>query len=134
MALPKKIKKQLDALDDELFLAYLSFNYGHNESIWEECTQAEYEKFQVPINAEWNEKTFEKYMKYLGQSETYKAEPFYKNKGGGLLWQMEYHEPDGYRYYKKVGQKFVITLGSDMMDYCATRKCMQRYFQNNQIR
>ena len=67
MALPKKIKEQLDALPDELFLAYISYMYGHNEPIWEECTQVEYEKVTVPVNAVWNEETFERYIKYLSK-------------------------------------------------------------------
>lgn len=136
MALSKKIKEYLDSLDDELFLAEIAIRFGHDEPIWEECSRSEYEENCGPIVDQttiWTKEIFEEVIKNLVSSQNYKAEPIFKNQRGGILWQMECHKPDGYKFYKQVGKEFVICLGSDMVDYCAKRECMKPYFENDFI-
>lgn len=135
MAISKKLKSYLDSLDDELFIAWLAMKYGHSEPVWEECSQEEYEKHMGKLKiesnpSEWTLKMFEDACRRLFSSGDYKAEPVYNNFQPGLLWQINCQgkKPDGWRYYKSVGRKFVLCLGGDIFDYCKTRECMKNYF------
>lgn len=125
------LKAELDSLDKELLLAYLSLRYGHYEPIWKECSKEEYEKNNIQFISELTNENFNKVLRTLFSSHTaYKVNPIYKNADGGLLFQMEQHEPIRYEYYKKVGEKFVILLNSDMFDYCSSRKDIKEIIES----
>ena len=130
MALAKDIKTFLDQLSDEEFLDLLAMRYGSYAPVWEECSQEEYENHmgKAVRDIVWDESMILRALEDLCGGEEYRAVALYNEENRGLLWQMENHEPDGWRYEKKTGTKFVLTLGGDMMDYCMTRECMKPYF------
>lgn len=129
--LNKENKKFLDSLDDELLIAYLCMRHGTTLPIWERCSKKEYYD-NVPtldgdiITAKW----LMDYSKYLFSDKEYRRTPIYHGKRGGLLDQINDMKPDDYYYEKRIGSKFALMLGSDMIEYCQTRKCMERFFKS----
>lgn len=138
MALPKKIKKYLDSLDDELFLAWLWIRYGTKEAIWEEISQSEYEKYYgKPDDFSFSKKNLEQALDNFINDRNYRAVALYKGPSRGLLDQIQYppRKPDGYQYEKQVGTKDVLMLGADVFEYCQTRDCMKSFFDKiNQVK
>ena len=129
----KKFKQFLDSLDDELFLAWLSMNYGTTIPKWEECSREEYIEHCGTYGIDhdvFTEKDFEMAMCNLFSSETYKVEPIYNDFHGGILnWiKLQDRKPDGHKFYKQVGEEFIIMLGGDLYEYCKTRGIMKPYF------
>ena len=129
MALSKQTKEYLDSLPDDLFLAELWLRWGIVEPVWEECSQEEFEKNYGKTGTDTlTLEDIYRFTKSLFSGKRYKAVPFYKEAHCGVLFQMQEHTPDGYRYYKQVGEKKVLGLGGDMMEYCLTRDCMKPFF------
>lgn len=134
MALSKTTIKFLDSLEDELFLAFLWNKWGITEPVWEECSQEEYEKYNPKAGkSSLTKEDFEQIVENVWLDRIYKAQPIYKNAREGILFQLEYHKPDGFKYFKKVGEKKLIALGGDMIDYCMTRDCMKQCFAAGEI-
>ena len=121
--LDKKTKKYLDSLPDDQFLCLMNIQYGRQLPQWEECSKEEYEE----CCGKDTDSITELLEKYLLNPDTYRRIPYWNN-GGGIMDQISGREPDGYTYKKLVGYKFVLMMGEDMCQYCATRKCMDRYF------
>ena len=118
MALCKHLKKYLDSLSDDGLYYYLAARFGEFVPIWEEVSKDEYEEnYGSHLN-------YENLIKLISSPFTYKREPHWKNVQAGILWQIEHvhDEPDYYTYHKLVGQKFILMLGSDMLDYLHNRK------------
>ena len=124
-------KEFLDSLNDELFISLLCIKYGATLPIWERCSKKEYYD-NVPtidgdiITAKW----LMDYSKYLSSDKEYRRMPIYHGKGGGLLDQISGRNPDDYYYEKRIGSEFILKLGSDMFEYCQTRKCMEPFFKS----
>ena len=114
-------KQYLNSLKDDELYYLLSIHYGITEPIWEECSQKEYERNCGCINEPLS---WESVKKWLASEANYKAEPCYKDLQPGILWLIENFDrkPDYYKYYKQVGSKFVLMLGSEMLDYLNERK------------
>ncbi len=128
------LRQLLDALDDELFLAWLSINYGTKIPKWEECSQEEYVKHCGSYGIDHDKytlKDLEMVISGLCSNETYKVEPIYNDFHGGILnWTiLQGRKPDAYKFYKKVGEEFVIMLGADLLEYCQTRDIMKQCFK-----
>lgn len=130
--LNKEDKKFLDSLDDELLISLLCMSYGTTLPIWERCSKEEYYD-NVPTSDKITTEWIMEYSKYLFSSgKEYRKVPIYNTNGGGILEQIKLwdKEPHDYYYEKKVGSKFVLMLGSDMIEYCQTRKCMEPFFKS----
>ena len=121
----------LDTLSDEKLLKFLNLRFGQDEPIWKECTKEEFEKHSPN-----HSKAIEDFIKGKSTAlplledfenlmrSSYKKVPVYKDWKGGLISLMELQqekEPDYYNYYKKVGTKRVIMVGSQIMDYLKKR-------------
>lgn len=121
-------KRFLDSLDDELLISLLCFRYGTTIPIWRRCSKEEYLK-NVPTSDKLDAKWLEDSLKYLFSDKEYRKVPIYHNSKGGILNQIKLvnKEPDTYYYEKRIGSKFVLMLGSEMIDYCQTRECMKRF-------
>lgn len=135
MALSKEIKKYLDSLPDDLFLAELSLRFGEYIPKWKEISKEEYDKHCGKIGLPDEPLTIEGLEQAMNTIGKYKVEPIYKDAQCGILFwinEAPNRKPDGYKYYENVGSEFVIMLGSDMMDYCNTRKCMKSYFKRKE--
>lgn len=106
-------EESLDQLRDDELLYVLSAKFGTYVPEWKKCSKKEYDKYD---KQSWIEK--------LCTSDNYKREPVYNNFKAGILWQIENSdkEPDYYKYYKQVGRKFTLVLGSDIMNYLNKRK------------
>lgn len=118
--LSKDIKSYLDSLNEVELLFILNLRFGHKETIWEEYTKEEYDKHNPECS------TFEEIMEWVFDSNTdvYKKEGYYLNEQPGIMWQINNFgkKPDGYKYYKKAGEKELLMLGSDMIEYLFSRK------------
>lgn len=114
-------KQYLDSLKDDELYYLLSLRYGITEPIWEECSQKEFEHSMGKIGAPLSLENVSRWLSFVGM---YKAVPCYKDFQPGILWQIKNFDrkPDYYKYYKQVGSKFVLMLGSEMMDYLNERK------------
>ena len=122
--------KFFDDFSDEELLKWLDLNYGQDEPIWEECSKEEYEE-NFPKKLEY----IKKFMKGDGEIPSledleewmqtqYKREPVYKEWKGGILNLIklqEEKEPDYYKYYKQIGTKRIILVGSQIIDYLNKR-------------
>ena len=114
--LDKETIKWLDSLSDEELIAFISVRFGMNEPQWKKCSKKEYEKHCGKACQSLSEMI----ERYLLNPNKYKRVPYW-NEGSGILDQISGKEPDGYNYYKLKGYKWVILLGSDMMDYVQRR-------------
>ena len=129
--LSKEDKKFLDSLDDELLISFICMSYGTTLPIWERCSKEEYYD-NVPmldgniITTKW----LMDYSKYLFSDKEYRRVPLYRSRKGGLLDQINGLDPDDYYYEKRIGSKFALMLGNDMIEYCQTRKCMEPFFKS----
>lgn len=107
------MKEFLDKLSGKEVLDFLNLCYGHNEPVWEECSNQEYERYAK-----------KDILEQLLSEEQYKAVPIYKDWKGGCLNLIKLQnviKPDYYKYYKLVGYKRVIYLNSELIDYCNKR-------------
>ena len=130
MALTESYKKFLDSLKDNELLYYLNLNFGKDIPIWKEISQKEYEKHCGKFDPSDNTDkavTLNDLIKFspmlsLGK---YKIEPVYKDAQCGILfWLYEApkRNPDGYKFYKRVGYKHTLLLHTDLAEYYETRK------------
>lgn len=112
------IKEWLDSLKDDELCFVIEAKYGFDEPIWEECTKEEYEKYY----GKENDISWENITKWLSSPNTYKRVPHWNNEQAGILWHMEYHEPDYYTYHKMIGKRHILGLGTDVLNYLNNRK------------
>lgn len=119
----KEFKEYLDSFPDDFFIYYICSQYLTTILIWERCSEKEYEKNHP--------KNFEEFLQTMMGGADYRKVPVY-HRGGGILDQIHLLdvEPDGYYYEKCVGYKKVLMLGSEMYEYCQTRKCMETFFKS----
>jgi len=105
-------EKILNQLDDDELLYFLSVRFGTYIPEWKKCSKKEYDKYD---ELSLIEKIF--------ISSNYKKVPVYKNFKSGILWQIENFDkkPDYYKYYKQVNSKFVLMIGSEVMNYLTKR-------------
>lgn len=133
--LDKETKNYLDSLDDEMLIAEFIMRYSIVEPVWEECSQQEYEKYYDI--GDYGSLTIDKLKKVLENvwiGREYMKVPVYKDAKCGILWQLsEKPKPDGYKYYKKVGEKNLLCVGTDIFEYCKTRDCMKPFFESSSI-
>lgn len=116
MALSKEIKKVLDNMSAPALISWLAYCYGEWQPIWEEVSEEEFVKHV----GNPNELKLNDILEHMLDLENiYRRVPIYKDTG---ILAMMNSEPIGYRYEKQSGKKFVVLLGSDMMDYINSRK------------
>ena len=126
-------KEELDKMPDDEFIFLMFYNFGASWPIWEDCTKEEYERHTVKYNPDTDlltDKILIQLVEEVFSSDTYRRVPIY-HSGGGILNQIKYRKPEGYRYQKLVGIKNGLTLGNDMLEYCSTRECMKPFFKLN---
>mgnify|MGYP006874677404 CR=1 FL=1 len=95
-------------------ISWLAYCYGEWQPIWEEVSEEEFVKHVGNPN-ELND--ILEHM--LDLENIYRRVPIYKETG---LLSMINSEPIGYKYERQAGKEFVISLGSDMMNYINERK------------
>lgn len=119
----KELKEYFDSIPDDYFIYYICSQYLTTIPIWERCSEKEYEKNHP--------KDFKEFLQSMFDGTDYRKIPVY-HRGGGILDQIQSFntEPDGYYYEKCVGYKKVLMLGSEMYEYCQTRKCMEHFFKS----
>ena len=132
LKLPKEIRDIFDSWDDELFLAYLFFNYYRKEPIWEKCSKEEYEKENPPVPLVLTEKALLEFTQSIFKPVRYKASPIYNGEHQGLLFQLSNPTPIGYKYYKSTKTRGVLTLSSAMLEYCETRPTVWKILSKNE--
>lgn len=128
MALTQKEKEYLDNLKDDELIFLLHARYSTLVPITEKCTKEEYDK-----NHKEKFETWQDIVDWIDSDVAYVAIPYWNN-GGGLLDQISNKKPDGYTYEKIVGNKKILCMGGDMIDYCHTRECMKCYFENQTLK
>lgn len=126
--LDSKTKQYLDNLPDDEFIYLINLRFGQKIAKWADVTKEEYEKHCGKPDEPLSVQSLEKNIANMFYGLEYKAVPYWNN-GGGIMDQISGRKPDGYRYQKCIGYDYCLIMGSDMIDYCKTRKCMEPYFK-----
>lgn len=121
-------KQYLDNLPDEEFIYLMFLRFGQKITKWIDCSREEYEKHCGNPNDVLSVPALERFVANIFEGREYKAVPYWNN-GGGIMNQISGRKPDGYKYQKLIGYEHCLLMGSDMIDYCKTRKCMEPYFK-----
>lgn len=117
----------LDEMSDEQLLLWLNINYGEDEPVWKKCSKKEYEKHNGPVQhkkyEDYTDLDLVRMIATICNMFDYKAVPIYKDSKPGLFEQIKLldKEPDYYKYYKKVGTKRIIKIGSEIGNYLNKR-------------
>lgn len=104
------LDKYFSKFTDKEFEALL-YCLSHEEPVWEQITQEEYERY-IPLPGK-DKIESEDIKKLMFNGDSYKVEPVFTESG---LFAQLTAKPVGYKYYKRTGSKRVITVGGRMAD------------------
>lgn len=104
------LDKYFSKLTDKEFETLL-YGFSHEEPVWKQITQEEYERY-LPLPNK-NKIDGEDIKKLILNGDSYKVEPVFTESG---LFAQSTAKPVGYKYYKRTGSKRVITVGGRIAD------------------
>ena len=121
--LSREDKRFLDSLDDAELIFLLHCNYGATIPKWEEITKEEYER-AIPPSKKEDTLTRSDLLNMIQKQflyDLYKKEPLFNGHGMGIMDQLNNTRPNGYKYYKKVGEEHTLLLSSALSKYVRKR-------------